>query len=114
MKKILVPTEFTYLSKCALKLGVDIARQAHADMSVVSVIEHHANMFMEEGEKLSHDPTSSIKNITQTEEARARMHERAEEVAKMLPEQTNLAPKILHGDKIQLLVRRSSNNRLIW
>ncbi len=104
IEKILVPTEFTYLSKCALNLGVQLSQAAHADMSVVSVISPNHNAFMEESERYSHDPTSSIKNINITEDARARMHQRVEEIAQMLPEKTNITPKILYGEKVKTLV----------
>ena len=39
MQKILVPTEFTYLSKCALELGMQVANKAQATVDVVMVIK---------------------------------------------------------------------------
>lgn len=104
MKKILVPTEFTYLSKCALNLGVELAKFAGAKMSVVSVVEPNYNNFMEKGEAYSNDPTSSIKNLRITEKAREIMQERAAEISKMLPG-TPIAPKIVFGSKVTELVK---------
>ena len=111
MKKILVPTEFTYLSKCALNLGVQLSKAANSSMSVVSVIEPNYNSFMEEGEQYSHDPTSSLKNISITEKARERMHERAEEISQMLPESSSVAPKIIYGKKVEALVKEIEESK---
>ena len=102
MKKVLVPTEFTYLSSCALNLGLQIAKQANASINVVSVIEPNYNEFMEEYETYSYDPTSTLKNIQITEEARERMHERAEEISKWFPDQ-EIFPKIIYGKKTESL-----------
>ncbi|MEO9869031.1 universal stress protein [Ekhidna sp.] len=104
MQRILVPTEFTYLSKCALNLGMQLAKLANAEVRIASVVEPLHNDFMEERDEYSHDPTSSIRNIEITEEARARMHERAEEVSKWFPDQI-IAPKILFGNKVKSLVK---------
>jgi len=114
MKKILVPTEFTYLSNCALNLGVELAKFSGAEMSVVSVVEPLHNQFMEKDEAYSQDPTSSIKNIGITEKAREVMQERAEEISKMLPG-TSIAPKIVYGSKAMELVKEvaSSNSDLV-
>ncbi len=114
MHKILVPTEFTYLSECALNLGVQLAKFAGAEMGVVSVVEPNFNSFMEEHESYSHDPTSSLKNIRITEKARETMHLRAEEISKMLPG-TTIAPKIVYGNKVSELIKEvtSSNSDLV-
>jgi len=58
MQKILVPTEFTYLRKCALNLGLEIATIANAKIDVVSVISPNYNELLEKGSQFSHDPTS--------------------------------------------------------
>ena len=115
MKKILVPTEFTYLSECALNLGVQLAKFAGAEISVVSVVEPHHNQFMDKDEVYSQDPTSSIKNISITEKAREAMQQRAEEISKMLPG-TPIAPKIIYGHKAIELVgelKKSAANLVI-
>ncbi len=111
MKNILVPTEFTYLSKCALNLGIQIAKLADAKMGVVSVVEPKYNEFMEEEEQYSHDPTSTLRNIQITEEARTRMHERAEEIAKWFPGQ-DIFPKILYGNKVNSLVKEINDQEI--
>ncbi len=103
MNRILVPTELTYLSSCALNLGMQLAKLAEAEIKITSVVEPLHNVFMEEEEKYSHDPTSSIKNLRITEEARTRMHERAEEISKWFPDQA-IAPKILFGNKVDTLI----------
>ena len=110
-KNVIIPTEFTYLSECALNLGVQIAKKSNATIDVVSVIEPNHNAFMEEGEAYSHDPTSSIKNIQITEEARARMHERAEEIAKWAPDQKVL-PKVLYGNKTQSIQKEIRDHQI--
>jgi len=103
VNRILVPTEFTYLSKCALNLGLELAKLANAKIDIVSVVQPLYNGFMEKDEEYSYDATSSIKNIQNSEEARGRMLERAEEIAKMFPDQ-NIAPKILYGNKVDSLI----------
>lgn len=104
ISKILVPAEFTYLSSCALKLGLQLAKLSNAEVKVTSVVEPLHNAFMEEGEEYSHDPMSSLKNLRITEEARAKMHERAEEISQWFPDQV-IAPKILYGNKVDTLVK---------
>jgi len=91
-----------------------LAKFAGAEMSVVSVVEPKFNNFMEKGEAYSHDPTSSIKNISITEKARETMQERAEEISKMLPG-TSIAPKIVYGNKTSKLVEEveSSHSDLV-
>lgn len=111
MKRILVPTELTYLSSCALNLGIQVAKLANAKVDVVSVVESNYNEFMEDHEKYSHDPTSSIQNIRITEEARAKMHSQAEEISKMIPDQ-KILPKILYGNKTQILKKEISDQHI--
>ena len=111
IRKILVPAEFTYLSSCALKLGLQLAKLSNAEVKVTSVVEPFNNAYMDEEEKYSHDPMSSIKNLRITEEARAKMHERAEEIAKWFPDQV-IAPKILYGDKVDTLVNEVHDQKI--
>ena len=103
MNSILVPTELTYLSKCALELGIQIASLTHAKVEVFSVLEPNSNAFMEENEQYSHDPTSSIKNIQLTDKVRKRMQERSEEILQLLPD-SKVIPKIAYGDRVKTLV----------
>ncbi|MEM9896774.1 MAG: universal stress protein [Bacteroidota bacterium] len=109
MNSILVPTEFTYLSRCALNLGIELAKMANAKMQVVSVIESGHNVFMQESEENSHDPYSSIANIAQTDDARKRMQERAAEISDWFPDET-IYPKILYGNKVDSLILEASQN----
>ena len=104
MYRILVPTELTYLSSCALKLGLEIAEVAKAKIDVLSVVEPNYNHFMEENQQYSHDSTSSIKNIKIQEEARQKMHERTEEIAQWFPDQ-KIAPKIVYGNQTQEMLK---------
>lgn len=104
MYRILVPTELTYLSSCALKLGLEMAKVAGAKIDVLSVVEPNYNYFMEEGEEYSHDSMSSIKNIKIQEEARKKMHERTEEIAQWFPDQ-KIAPKIVYGNQTQEMLK---------
>ena len=100
MYRVLVPTEMTYLSSCALKLGLEIAKAAEAKIDVLSVVEPNYNYYMDKGQEYSRDSMSSIKNIKIQEEARRKMHERTEEIAQLFPDQ-KIAPKIVYGNKTQ-------------
>lgn len=111
MNSILVPTELTYLSKCALDLGVQIAKLTQAKIEVLSVVEPESNAFMEEHDKFSHDPTSSIGNIQLTEKARARMQERTQEITELLPDR-KVVPKIAFGDKVKTLVKEIDDQNI--
>jgi len=104
MYRILVPTELTYLSSCALKLGLEIGKVADAKIDVLSVVEPNFNYFMEEGQQYSHDAMSSIKNIKIQEEARQKMHERTEEIAQWFPDQ-KIAPKIVYGNQTEEMLK---------
>lgn len=104
MNHILVPTAFTYLSKCALNLGLEMAKLANARMHVLSAMEPNHNGFMEKNDSYSQDPTSSVRNIHLTEKARTEMHARAEEISAWFPDQT-IYPKIVYGDQVELIAQ---------
>ena len=106
MNKILVPTEFTYLSKCALQLGLELAELGKTKIQVLSVVESNENMYMEKSERFHNHPMSSIKNIQLTETARERMHQRVVEIAEWAPELT-LPPKIVFGNRTQVLIQEA-------
>lgn len=115
MYRILVPTELTYLSSCALKLGLEIAKVAKAKIDVLSVVEPNFNHFMEEEDQYSHDSMSSLKNIQLREDARQKMHERTEEITQWFPDQ-KIAPKIVFGNQIQEMlkeVEKLSSNMVV-
>ncbi|MEM9338141.1 MAG: universal stress protein [Bacteroidota bacterium] len=111
MHKILIPTELTYLSKCALQLGVELAELAEASIEVLSAIATNESVYMEGGERYHDAPQSSIKNISLTESARAKMHQRVEEIASIAPE-LELTPKILFGDRSNILIEEVANQHI--
>lgn len=110
MENVLVPTEFTFLSKCALELGIELAAVASAEIHVVSIIEPFYNAFMEPSDKYSEDPTSSIANIHQTEAARKRMQERVMEIREWAP-QLKVTPKISFGHKLEVLLAETVSHQ---
>lgn len=83
-------------------MGLDLANLAKAEIEVLSVIETKENIYMEKTDTYHNDPTSSIRNIELTESARSRMQARVEEIAAWAPE-LELTPKILYGDRSQVL-----------
>lgn len=111
MKKILVPTEFTYLSKCALELGMQVANQAQAAVEVVTVIKAGPGEIaahLKDNGAPSRDAGLSPQ-LTQVAQAKAQKH--ADEVKAWFPG-LEVTPKILYGDPVNVLLDTIDTRRI--
>ena len=99
MKKILVPTEFTYLSKCALELGMQVANQAKATVEVVAVAKTEGDELMQYDTEDGASVTSP--QLTAVGKIKAQKH--VDEIKEWFPGLA-VTPVILYGDNVGALL----------
>lgn len=97
MKKVLIPVELSYLSKCALELGTQLAEKATAEIEVVAEIEtiDDGKSFTSTGEVIVNNEASAY-NFELKKAVKQRMDQRYQEIHEWVPE-LKIEPKIIYG-----------------
>ena len=97
MKKVLIPIELTYLSKCALELGAQLAQKAKAEIEVVAEIEtlDDGTSFTSSGEVIANNE-ASVYNFELQRAVRQRIDQRYQEINEWVPG-LKVEPKIIYG-----------------
>ena len=103
MQKILVPTEFTYLSKCALELGMQVANKARATVDVVMVIKADTEEPEEHLQENSARSRSQGLNPQLTQVAKTKALKHVDEIKEWFPGLA-VTPNILFGDTVSALL----------
>lgn len=104
MKKVLIPIELTYLSKCALELGTQLAKKAKAKIEVVAEIEtlDDEKSFTSSGEVIANNE-ASVYNFELKKAVKRRIDQRYQEIIEWVPD-LKVEPKIIYGLMPHVLV----------
>ena len=97
MKKVLIPIELTYLSKCALELGAQLANKAKAEIEVVAEIEtlDDGKSFTSSGEVIANNE-ATVDNFELKRAVKQRIDQRYQEIHEWVPG-LKVEPKIIYG-----------------